>query len=182
MTQDALRTRSATARRGICRLVLAALAIPIALAPAAACAAQAMSDTDADAGMARRLGEYEALLGEPLAQEDALCLDALLADRWPEAALPSDRQWQRMLAQARQAMESCIASSAADQPRAAAALRRAMALQVERQRALAALRARMRACLAQAPGNAACDALRREGALTPEQERRLRAAAGKGGA
>ena len=180
MTQDALRTRSATARRAIRRLVLAALAIPIALASAATCAVQAMSD--ADAGMARRLGEYEALLGEPLSQEDALCLDALLADRWPQADLPSDRQWQRMQAQARQAMESCIAAGAGDQPRAAAALRRAMALQVERQRALAALRARMRACLAQAPGNAACDALRREGALTPEQERRLRAAAGKSGA
>lgn len=179
MTQDALRTRSATARRGICRLVLAALAIPVALAPAAA---QAMSDAYVDAGLARRLGEYEALLGEPLSQEDALCLDALLADRWPQAALPSERQWQRMQAQARQAIESCIASGAGDQPRAAAALRRAMALQVERQRALAALRTRVRACLAQAPGNAACDALRREGALTPEQERRLRAAAGKGGA
>lgn len=137
---------------------------------------------DSDAGMARRLGEYEALLGEPLSQENALCLDALLADRWPLAALPSDRQWQAMLALARQAMEGCIASSAGDQPRAAAAIRRAMALQVERQRALAAMRARLRACLAQAPGNAACDALRRDGALAPDQERRLRAAAGKGGA
>lgn len=179
MMQDALRKRSANALRGTSRLVLAALSIPIALASGACGAAQAMSESDA--GMARRLGEYEALLGEPLSQENALCLDAMLADRWPLAALLSDRQWQAMLAQARHAMESCIMAGAGDQPRAAAAIRRAMALQVERQRALAAMQARLRACLAQAPGNAACEALRRDGVLTPEQERRLRAAVGKGG-
>lgn len=181
MRQATPSERPARARRGTWGAVLATVAMPIVLASATASAASG-SVSDAEASMVRRIGEYEALLGQALAQQDALCLDGLLAHRWLATPLPSERQWQGLLAQARQALETCIATGALDRPRAAAAIRRAMALQVERQRALAALQARLRACLAQAQNGADCDALRREGVLTPEQERRLRLAGAKGSA
>lgn len=135
--------------------------------------------TEVDTRQALRLVEYEALLGEPLGLADALCIDDHLARRWLQADTPSRPQWERMQDQARQAREQCASPAAAGDAspdRAAGTIRRAMALQVERQRALAALQARLRACLTAAPDSAECLALRRLVALGPAQRARMQAA------
>ena len=135
--------------------------------------------TEADTRQALRLVEYEALLGEPLGLTDALCIDDQLERRWPQADTPSRPQWERMQEQARQAREQCASPAAAGEgnpDRAAGTIRRAMALQVERQRALAALQARLRGCLAAAPDSAECRALRRLEAMSPAQRARVQAA------
>jgi len=167
-------------RRGA-RPAIAFLMASLALA-AAASGAGPVADpggTEADTAQALRLLEYEALLGESLGLADALCIDGQLARRWPQADTPSRPQWERMQDQARQAREQCASPAAGDDAnpdRAAGTLRRAMALQVERQRALAALQARLRACLAAAIDSTECRALRRLEALGPAQRARVQAA------
>jgi len=171
-------------RRGA-RPALAFLLASLALAAAAsgaASAAESAADqggTEVDTRQALRLVEYEALLGEPLGLADALCIDDQLARRWPQADTPSRPQWERMQEQARQAREQCASPAGGgdgNPDRAAGTIRRAMALQVERQRALGALQARLRACLAAAPDGAECRALRRLEALSPAQRARVQAA------
>lgn len=162
-------------------LALASLALAAAASGAASGPAsnQEAADTEADIRQALRLLEYEALLGEALGLADALCIDDALARRWPQADMPSRPQWEGMQEQARQAREQCVApAGGADgsPDRAAGTLRRAMALQVERQRALAALQARLRACLAAAIDSAECRALRRLDTLSPAQRARVQAA------
>lgn len=163
-------------------LALASLALAAAASgPATGVDPAGTEAGDADAALrqALRLVEYEALLGEALGLADALCIDDQLAPRWPQADTPSRPQWERMQEQARQARERCAAPAAGGDgspDRAAGTLRRAMALQVERQRALAALQARLRACLAAAIDSAECRALRRLEALSPAQRARAQAA------
>lgn len=122
----------------------------------------------AERAQAARLLEYEGLLGEPIAAEIALCIDDQLAGRWPRADEPSPRQWQRMQDQARQAHEQCV-GPVSETDRAAGVIRRAMAMQVARQQAMAAYIGQLRACAAVPPSKspaAACQALRRPGAPT----------------
>lgn len=165
-------------------------AIALAALLAAAIGAHAQPAPPADDGaLALRLIEYEALLGAPLGLDAALCIDGALGRRWPRAQQPAPQQWQRMQEQARQALQACIASAGDDAVRAAGAIRRAMEMQVERQRALAQRQERLRACLAAAPSSepifasaapAACRALQLDAGLTPAQRARLERAIEQG--
>lgn len=171
---------SRPARRAWCRRAIIALWAVAAIATGAASAEPlAVLPSPVEQRQAVRLVEFESLLAEVLPLEVGLCLDDLLEPSWPEADAPSPRQWQRMLAQARQAREQCAAPPVAgpDEPtRAAGTVRRAMALQVARQQALAELIARVRACAALPPAEplpAGCRALRRPDAIAPAHWARL---------
>jgi uncharacterized membrane protein len=124
---------------------------------------------------AMRLLEYESLLGSPLPAGSALCMDDLLASRWPRADQPSPQQWRHMLSQAREAQEQCAAPPA-ETSRAAKAIRQAMEKQVAHQRALETHLAQLRMCAAlpaSAPVPAPCQALRHPEVTPPAQWERI---------
>lgn len=139
---------------------------------AAVHAADATSDDDA---RLVRMAEYEGLLAQPLSLATSLCMDDQLRDRWPRGADPSPPQWQAMLDQAARAHERC-ASADDGTARAAKTIRRAMALQVERQKAFEERRSRLRACAAAGGPSAsaqACERRETDGPVTHVQWARI---------
>lgn len=160
--------------------LLAAFAIA-ARAPAVAADTATTDLSPGEQVQAARVLEYEGLLGEPVPFDTAMCIDGLLAARWPKVDEPSPRQWQRMLDQARRAREQC-AGPTSDTDRGSGVIRRAMALQVARQREMAGQLAQWRACAersASGPASAstnpaaACQTEQRPGALSLAQWTRI---------
>jgi hypothetical protein len=134
-----------------------------------------------DEQLSVRLVEYEALLGEPLPFDLGMCIDTHLAPGWPAPESPQTIKWPRLLDLVNGAREEC-ASSAGAPKRAVRTIVRAMTLQVERQKAIDARRAELRACLVPVTSDkpAPCRAPDGGGLVTPAQLARLAHAAAIG--